>query len=150
MGRWWQNTSPSKMMSSLTDLLNEKLGFLISDHGFQPGHSLSAGESGDSLIEIKNKNLLVQIIRDRGLVSIYFANNGSPRELFELSELIEIGTGEKHSYQSTDPAAIDFLSKNFDFINELLVKNLPEAIRKRDFLREETLRSLGYSSEGEE
>jgi hypothetical protein len=138
------------MMDTLENFVSEKLGFLYQNHGFTHAHSLNAGEAGDALIEMRNEKLLVQIIRDRSQVSIYFASNQSPRDLFELSELIEILDGKSHAYQSTDPAAIEFLEKNFSSVNHLLVNDLSEGLRKRDQLRKETLRSLGYDDEGEE
>ena len=137
-------------MDNLNDFVSDKLQFLQVDNGFKVNHKTIIEGHADGLIELENKELLVQVIRDRGQISIYFANSQSPKELFELSELIEILKGEKHSLQSTDPAAIQFLHENFNEISDLLIKKFPQSISRRNELREETLRSLGYGDEGEE
>ena len=135
-------------MQQLENFISENLDFLFKNHGIKQVHSLGTGENGDALVELKNETLLVQIIQDRGLVSIYFANNQSPKDLFELSELIEILKGKSHIYRSTDPAAISLMKKDFNAIRDLLINDLADVIKKRDLLRKKTLRSLGYEDEG--
>ncbi len=131
-------------MNSLQKFITDNLDFLYSEYGLKTTNSQYESEEGNALIELQNDSLLIQCIKDRGVIELYFANNNSPKELFELSELIEINTGEKPAYQSSDRLAIHFLKENFNIINELLVKTLPTALNKRNVIREKELRSLGY------
>ena len=131
-------------MNSLLKFIIENLSFLYGKLGFVFKNSVCDSEDGNGLLELQNNILLIQCIRDRGKISVYLANQQNPKELFELTEIIEITTGQKANYTIPDTEAIHFLKESFNDIVKLLTENFSVALDKRNAIRKEQLYALGY------
>jgi hypothetical protein len=129
-------------MKTLLNFIREYLQFLLDEKDFRISRYQAESQDGDALVELKNEQLLIQLIKDRGQIEIYFANADHGNELFELSELVEIYTGKRPEFKSADPIGATFIKEHFDDIISLLTDERLSSIDKRDKRRSKKMNEL--------
>jgi len=130
-------------MNSLLKYLLENLSFLYGQFDFAFKNSVAEEENGNALLELQNDALLIQLIRDRGEISIYTASLQDKKVFFGLQELYEI-IMHKETTNIPEAELIDFFHTNFSDIVKLLTENYAAALHKVNEIRAKQLVALGY------